>query len=93
MSFLYKKIIVVVLLIVTLSGSFLFGVFMGYERRPEVAKVTSLFDKENALAPAVDFGPFWKVWNLINEKYVSSDGPTDQEKVWGRHFGIGGITG
>ncbi|MEK7555780.1 MAG: S41 family peptidase [Patescibacteria group bacterium] len=90
MSSLYKKIIVVVLLIVTLSGSFLFGVFMGYERRPEVAKVTSLFDKENALAPAVDFGPFWKVWNLINEKYVSSDGPTDQEKVWGAISGLVG---
>ena len=90
MSSLYKKIIVVVLLIVTLSGSFLFGVFMGYERRPEVAKVTSLFDKESATAPAVDFGPFWKVWNLINEKYVSSDGPTDQEKVWGAISGLVG---
>ncbi|MCR4306813.1 MAG: S41 family peptidase, partial [Candidatus Yonathbacteria bacterium] len=73
-----------------LSGSFLFGVFMGYERRPEVQKVTSLFDKESDVAPAVDFGPFWKVWNLINEKYVSSDGPTDQEKVWGAISGLVG---
>lgn len=90
MSLLHKKITIVVLLVLALSGSFLFGVFMGYERRPEVQKVTSLFDKESALAPAVDFGPFWKVWNLINEKYVSSDGPTDQEKVWGAISGLVG---
>ncbi|MCR4330823.1 MAG: S41 family peptidase [Patescibacteria group bacterium] len=88
MSLLHKKITIVVLLVLALSGSFLFGVFMGYERRPEVQKVTSLFDKESALAPTVDFGPFWKVWNLINEKYVSSDGPTDQEKVWGAISGL-----
>lgn len=41
---------------------------------------------------SVDFSPFWKAWNLINEKYVpastTSETVTDQEKVWGAIQGL-----
>ncbi len=42
-------------------------------------------------APA-DFGQFWKVWNVINEKYVPTKhaAVSNQEKVWGA---ISGLTG
>lgn len=41
---------------------------------------------------SVDFAPFWRAWNLINEKYVpaSSTAKTvgNQEKVWGAIQGL-----
>lgn len=40
----------------------------------------------------VDFAPFWRAWNLINEKYVSASTTTktidDQEKIWGAIEGL-----
>ncbi|MEK7139993.1 MAG: S41 family peptidase [Patescibacteria group bacterium] len=69
------------------------GVYTGYENRPETEFVTSLFNKENGASAMVDFAPFWKAWNVINEKYVSTNGPTDQEKVWGAIEGLAGSLG
>lgn len=68
------------------------GIYVGYRNRPPVTFVTSLFHKEEA-APAVDFGSFWQAWNIINEKYVSTNGPSDQEKVWGAIEGLAGSLG
>jgi carboxyl-terminal processing protease len=40
----------------------------------------------------VDFDPFWKAWNLINEKYVpastTAETVTSEEKVWGAISGL-----
>ncbi len=40
-----------------------------------------------AVTEKVDFEPFWKVWNIINEKYPNSK-ITDQDKVWGAISGM-----
>ena len=86
--FSYKKILISVFILIAILGSFLAGFRAGYENRPEIDKVTTLSSKEDMKPATVDFQPFWKVWNLINEKYVSSDGPSDQEKVWGAIKGL-----
>lgn len=39
-------------------------------------------------AEDVDLEQFWRVWNLINEKYVASDMPSNDEKVWGAINGL-----
>ena len=40
----------------------------------------------------VDFSPFWKAWNAINEKYVPASSTasqaTNQEKIWGAIEGL-----
>lgn len=93
--------------IAVLGGVFFFGVFVGYENRPEVEKVTELFNKESAViseAALVDFAPFWKAWNTVDEKFVSVDAratstePRDpqkeaQKKVWGAIEGLVGSLG
>ncbi|MEK7147793.1 MAG: S41 family peptidase [Patescibacteria group bacterium] len=42
----------------------------------------------------VDFAPFWKAWNLINEKYIPASTTAkkinDQEKVYGAIQGLAG---
>lgn len=41
---------------------------------------------------SVDFAPFWKAWNTLNDKFVdtatSSKAVTDQTKVWGAISGL-----
>lgn len=36
----------------------------------------------------VDLTPFWTVWNLIDEKHVSPEKATAQERVWGATEGL-----
>jgi carboxyl-terminal processing protease len=83
-----KTIIYTLLTTIFIVGVFAGGVFLGYENGPSVERVTTLFNKEEAKPAEVDFSPFWKVWSLIDSKYVSNNGPEDQERVWGA---IGGL--
>lgn len=79
-------------------GAFFLGVVAGYENRPEVDKVTSLINKQdsnilNDATQKVDFAPFWKAWNLINEKYVPTTATTTtatdtQDRVYGAITGM-----
>lgn len=74
--------------------SFIGGVYAGYENRPEVEKVTNLFNKEQGVTAAtVDFEPFWRAWNVLNEKYVDAGEVDTQEKVWGAISGLAASTG
>jgi carboxyl-terminal processing protease len=34
------------------------------------------------------FSPFWKVWDILNKKYVAAASTTDQQKVWGAIKGL-----
>lgn len=76
------------IILVVLGLSFSVGVSVGLSSRPEVHQVADLFSKEEYKPANVDFAPFWKAWNIINEKYVSTDGLSDQKKVWGAIEGL-----
>ncbi|MFA5736747.1 MAG: S41 family peptidase [Candidatus Paceibacterota bacterium] len=89
------KLILAFLFISVLFGVFLLGVYYGYEKRPEIEKVTELVNKEVEVVKQeqVDFAPFWKAWNIINDKYLMENGTstekvTSQEKVWGAISGL-----
>ncbi|HPV33630.1 MAG TPA: PDZ domain-containing protein, partial [Candidatus Paceibacterota bacterium] len=90
---LWLKLILVVVAICALFSAFLIGVYYGYEKRPEVEKVAGLVNKEPGETVEVDFAPFWKAWNIVNEKYLMENGTTtekvtNQEKVWGAISGL-----
>ncbi|MCK5027210.1 MAG: S41 family peptidase [Candidatus Pacebacteria bacterium] len=36
----------------------------------------------------VDLDLFWEVWNLINQDYVTSEMPSNEEKIWGAIHGL-----
>ncbi len=91
--FSYKRILIYVLVLIAIGGSFFIGVYTGYEAKPEVEKVITLSGKEDMKPVTVDFEAFWKVWNVINEKYVSSGDVDDQEKVWGAIEGLAASLG
>ncbi len=70
---------------------FLVGIYVGYAGRPEISKIASVLNKEPAFASPVDFEPFWKVWNLIDEKYPTT--VSNQDKVWGAIKGLADSVG
>ena len=65
-----------------------FGIYLGYNNRPAIEKVLTLTGKETAVATTTDFSPFWKVWNVINDKYPGADKVADQERVYGAITGL-----
>ena len=86
-----KKIFLITIASALVAGSFFAGVFIGVEKEKQVISAsTEKLPKniEEGKPQDVDFSIFWDVWNKINEKYVSTDGPSDQDKVYGAISGL-----
>ncbi len=93
MDFFKKHASSVVLGIIVLSVVFFGGVNYGKQLAYSSANIQNTLENTTTGAPTtVDFGPFWKTWNLINEKYVATATSTnkigDQEKVYGAISGM-----
>ena len=86
----YQLVLVVILLV---AGIFFSGFYFGRYTMSDAGKVTSIINKENTTDAKVDFSPFWKAWQIINEKYVATNSTTtervsDQTRVWGAIAGM-----
>ncbi len=79
--------------LVLLGVVFSMGLYMGYNRRPEIDKVASVVNKTPTFETTADFNAFWKAWNVLKEKSIYSDKITDQERVWGAIKGLAGSAG
>lgn len=77
-----------VLVIATLFAVFGLGIYIGYEHRPWVERVSNVAHKEPEVVTSADFEPFWKAWNIIKDEYPFGDGITDQDRVWGAINGL-----
>jgi carboxyl-terminal processing protease len=87
-----KKVLIITIAFLAIASSFFAGLYTGILNtvRKEPAVVSLPSNIEDGKPKTVDFGIFWDVWNLINEKYVSLNSATDQEKVWGAIDGLVG---
>lgn len=76
--------------IVVVAGVFLVGVYVGFENRPASQKIVGLVNKESVIVPGdtTDFEPFWKAWQLVQEKYPGADKTTNQDHVYGAIKGL-----
>lgn len=74
--------------IVVLAAVFFGGVLAGVSFRPEIEKITSLYNKETGKNPETDFAPFWKAWNIVHEKYAVDNGFDDKKMVFGAISGM-----
>ena len=83
--FKQKRNILVVLLVALF---FVFGLYLGFNQRPEIEKVIGISNKNNPSDIKADFGPFWKTWNTLNEKYPDASKISDQQKVFGAISGL-----
>lgn len=77
---------------------FLMGFFAGRAYLPDEAKIKNVANKDGGDITNVDFAPFWKAWQVINEKYVPTNGTStekvsDQDRVWGAISGMAASLG
>lgn len=68
---------------------FVFGIYLGIHS-PVFSSLRAANESEQMTG--ADFGPFWKVWKLVNEKYPEAQA-ADQDKVWGAIQGLVGSLG
>lgn len=87
----YQRIVTGAIAVGLVFGTFTLGVYAGYTNRPEAQKIAGLVGMEASVASAgqADFSPFWKVWNLLDEKYnTTGEGDDPQGRVWGAIEGM-----
>lgn len=82
-----RKVIFLVLLLILF---FSFGVCVGFNNRPETVTAVDISNKDNSVVNSADFAPFWKTWNLINEKYPNASKISSQERIYGAISGLVG---
>lgn len=94
MTFRKETLAGVVISAIVIVGSFMSGLFVGGQHEP-LFSVPGVSAATSSL-PSRDLSTFWKVWDLLNEKYVFNNGNssttkvavTDDEKLWGATEGL-----
>ncbi len=85
-----KKHLTVGLLIIL--GVFFSGFFIGKANQSDKSKILNVTNKDPEGNVSVDFSPFWKAWNTINEKYIPTSTTTseidDQKRLYGAIAGM-----
>lgn len=89
----FKRVIYIVVSILLTVGVFGAGIYMGYSRRPEIDKITSVVNKNTAVETTADFSAFWKAWNILKEKSIYSNDITDEDRLWGAISGLASASG
>ena len=78
--------------LLVLGGVFFSGYFWGKNNISEFERTSSVINRTVGASTTVDFEPFWKAWNVLNDKYVSSATTTtkvdDQMRVYGAISGM-----
>jgi carboxyl-terminal processing protease len=92
-SKLFVRILYVVISLFIIGGIFFLGFYFGYSHRPEIDKVTSIINKDVQVKTIADFNPFWKAWNVLNDKSIYKNNINDQERVWGAISGLASSLG
>jgi carboxyl-terminal processing protease len=73
--------------------AFSFGYLVGGNGYSKNTQAVNIVNKTEGKPGEIDFAPFWKAWNVINEKYVPTNGTSttpvdDQVKVYGAIEGM-----
>ncbi len=72
------------------TATFFSGIHIGTDTRQE-ANIFSFLSRETQADNSIDMTEFWRVWNLLNEKFVtnaSSTALSDQERIQGAIEGL-----
>lgn len=80
--------------ITSIAIVFFLGFYFGKNNKSESEKIAEIINKTDATTN-VDFGAFWKAWNVVNEKFISSNSTSteiasDQKRVYGAISGMVG---
>jgi carboxyl-terminal processing protease len=88
---LKQIIIAIVLFVIIITAAFMSGVYFQAKNQDNFS-LDQITNKDPNLITFTDFGPFWKTWQILQEKHVSSGSTTtlvkDQDKIWGAIEGL-----
>lgn len=73
------------------TATFFSGLHIGSDTRVEEATLFSYLSRETSADDSIELNEFWRVWNLLEEKFVtnaSSTALTDEEKIQGAIEGL-----
>jgi carboxyl-terminal processing protease len=94
-----KKAIAGVILVVAVIGAYMLGrssagnSYAGTSTPGVAASMTSTPSTDSTAISDAQFAPFWKVWHLLDQKYVAATSTTAQDKVWGAIKGLASSEG
>lgn len=87
---LHKKSRFLIIFILFSAVFFILGIFCGQSNFKNYKY--SVINPDYITTKSVDLSPFWKVWNLLDEKYVATNNNktevTEQDKIWGAIKGL-----
>lgn len=83
-----KRIYTVIVLAVIVGFSYLIGFRAGTLHVDPAYLSVALANKDVQASTTADFAPFWKVWNVLNDKFVGHASTTDQDRVYGAIKGL-----
>jgi carboxyl-terminal processing protease len=72
---------------------FFIGLFIGLKKNPNVDQILDIVattqasegDEEEA---KINFDPYWKAWNLLNQKFIDIEDIDAEDKLWGSIKGL-----
>jgi len=82
-----KKASLSAVIIVFIGISFVSGYRFGETSIPLENRIISVENKDVDKPDSVDFQPFWKAWNILNDKFAGTTTP-DSDRVWGAIQGM-----
>ncbi len=86
-----KRILTVVLVIITVAALLTSGFMLGYKQGkkfPETIVVKGASDLNGGQPGDVDFGIFWQAWQTINDYYLNSSSTSSADKLQGSINGL-----
>jgi carboxyl-terminal processing protease len=92
MNFVKKNFSGVIASVLVAVVFFSMGYYKGTSSKARTNPSVDINNKTLGAPLSADFAPFWKAWQILNEKYVpsstSTESITDQDKVWGAIQGL-----
>lgn len=80
-----KKIIYTLIGLPFVIFAFFIGIFVGENRTTSLSVTDSEIAK---IANSTEFSSFWKVWQVLDEKFVDSGSTTPEDKIYGAIQGL-----
>ena len=84
-NFKYKYILTTIVALAVLCAAFYVGFSSG--KKSELANINN-GTNDSTIVSQSQFAPFWKTWQILNEKDVNTASTTAQDKIWGAIQGL-----
>lgn len=94
MDMFSKKYASIIAILLIIGASFFIGFQFGKSGDGKVDTLSAIENKNPQINSSVDFSPFWKAWNILDEKFVFSGTTTPenknnpQKRIWGAISGM-----